>query len=296
MRLLDLPKDIADKIDDGTLSLSKAQIICSLSKLILNDILENRKYLLNDKAYTTEELRKEILRIYTTKLDGKDINFDASKEYQDEDGKVFPPCTKCPHKKQALLFEDFSLETDCPFAECFHAKNNIAEEEMEAKQEEDDEGMEDEEMEEECGGNKVPTSSVKEFKEHLDKRQLEMKMENKIQEAIHRAKTEYYLDVKKDKGFSPADFFYLNQSLELLEGYGITLEDMNYYFEKYIGKDPEQLKENGTYEELFAAAVVYKIFQSIDDDEDEIAEWLSCEQCPDELIENARKEAQGIKC
>jgi len=59
---------------------------------------------------------------------------------------------------------------------------------------------------------------------------------------------------------------------------------------KYLNKTLAELKQNGTAEEIFKAKLMDIFLDTVFTDEDAIVEFFG-EQCPDEVLEAARREA-----
>ncbi|MDR3001104.1 MAG: ParB/RepB/Spo0J family partition protein [Fibromonadaceae bacterium] len=271
MKLLTLPEEILHRIDTGDLTLGKALVLCSLSEKILNEILGARYSYLLTNNFNLKEFKENILRAFILKLSDKEIHFNLKEKYTEADGTEWPACNKCPHKKQMNLFEEFDKDEQCPYAPCFRAKQGLAE----SPEDDGDENDNEDETE---------TETEKEAR-------LKEEMEKKIRVAVEKAKVKWYVEKKIEIGFSPQDILFGDNN-SLIDGYSYQYLDELYT--QYIGKTADELKQNGTYEEIVKAMVIYDICNNVDYNEDEVAEQLSCEQCPDDVLQAARDEAMGI--
>lgn len=125
--LLSLPEDVLAKIDGGEIQISKGIYLSTLSAHIVEKLVNgNYKYLLDRSA---KEFVSQVQRLFMRELDG-DPPFDKAKEYRYEGG-VYPPCAKCPGRKQMALFPELIGESGCPDEECYYAKRDAVEEEKE---------------------------------------------------------------------------------------------------------------------------------------------------------------------
>jgi len=159
IKMLSLPDEISQKIDGGEISISKAQYLCSLPDAVIKDILDHNSYWLREDI-SSEQMRRNILAYYMKEL-GKKIPFDLKKEYAGDEGETWPACTKCPHKNQLTMFEEFAKDGRCPYAPCFRAKQYIAEENVENASDGEDEGDEGEEDYEEEDERKASAGKAK---------------------------------------------------------------------------------------------------------------------------------------
>jgi hypothetical protein len=285
MKMISLPEEIAEKIDSGELSITKAQFLCSLPNVVIDDILKNRTYWFRT-TYTFDEMRSCALACYMKDLNDK-IIFDTNKEYKDN-GTVWPACTNCPHKKQIEMFEEFVKEGKCPYAPCLTAKQNIVEKrkkkskaEVEAEVDEDDNDQGD------------PWDETEKEKE----RRLQHELDLKIKDAVEEKKIEYYFNKKLEIGFKPIEFLYLISD-DLYDSSSNPLPFSAKAEQLVIKilnlKTIDEIKTSDDYELILKASMIYQFYGNIDYNEDNIAEWLGCEQCPDDILKAARDKAMGI--
>jgi len=77
---------------------------------------------------------------------------------------------------------------------------------------------------------------------------------------------------------------------------GFSNDDLDGFFVQYFGKDRTAIKESNDFELFGKALVINAIIERVarDWDEDILAQDIGCKQCPDELLEDARKRAMGI--
>ena len=279
MKMTGLPNEIKDRMDKGDISITKAQFLCSLPNVVIDDILGCRTYLLGERL-AADDMRQSILATYFKKLKGSHIKFDLDKEYTDEDGDNWPACSRCPHKNQMELFAEFADKGDCPFSDCLNAKNYCVEDEERQERKDDDES--ENEFDSDDGDNRTPSQSSEE-------RELKRELERKIREAVEREQFKWFMEKKIEAGFNPTDVFFGRE--DMLSPYCPT-ELLNEAYSQYIGKDENELKQSGTWEEIIKAMVIYEIYDAVNsEDYEEICEWLGCEECPDELLQKARDEA-----
>ena len=285
IKLLTLPDEILQKIDKGDLTLSKALFLCSLNEKIIKDIIEFRRYLLNPN-YKLEEFKKEILRCFIVELEGAHIKFNLKEKYTDENFNEWPACTKCPHKKQMNLFDEFDKDGQCPYAPCFEAKEEIAEREHGEEQEGEEEDSEDDEDRSEESRSLTPKKRTAMIRQQ----EAEEELEEKIREAVDREKMRYYIEWKIDKGFSASDMFLPFADLDTLKS------DYDDLIMEYLNMDAASIEKSDDYELVVKGWIISKIIEKADYSygEDELVESFGCDKCPDERLENARKLAMGI--
>lgn len=269
LKLLTLPDGLVLKIDQGDLSIAKALHLCSLPEVVLKDIIENRPSLLRADVNAIE-MKERIISMYMNVL-SSDILFDKKIKYTSSDGTVWPACSKCPHKNQKLLFDEFEQPNACPYSPCFTAKQQLAM----AAQESDDEEEEQEEAHEDSEDGESESYTHKPAK---------WETEQKIRQAVADAKAGWYLDKLMEKGIAAVDVFPLDSDFL----------DNNLFIQQHIGKEISELKQSGTYEEILKAKVISELVNEADYNEDEVVEWLHCEQCPEEVLQAARHKAMGV--
>jgi ParB/RepB/Spo0J family partition protein len=285
IKLLTLPGKILQKIDKGDFTLSKALFLCSLNEKIIEDVVKYRDYLLSSH-YKMEDFRKSMLRTFIVELEGTHIKFNPKEKYTDADGAEWPACTRCPHKKQMNLFEEFDKDGQCPYAPCFETKEEIVEQQHGEEQEGEEEDSEREEEQEE-------------ERERIKQERAAALLEEKIKEAVDREKICYYIEQKIAKGFSVDDISeWLNKTLELDDSEDYDHDfDTDDIFLKHLGKSKAFIKESNDYELFVKALVIDRVIDYVVDfykGEEHLVELIECEQCPDERLENARKRAMGI--
>ena len=282
IKLLTLPGKILNDIDNGDLTLSKALYFCSLNEKVMNEILSSNWYsswLRN--SYSFKEFKERVLREFIVDLSNEHIKFDLKMEYTTDDGDVLPACTKCPHKKQMALFDEFDNKGQCPYGPCFKSKQDLIEEP------EEDDILDQETPEMEGLDDKKETLKQKEQREQYER-------DRKIRLAVEKTKALYYIDKKIAQGFSVKDIdFYLCEGNAFQKFDCLSTDDI---YLKYLGKDEAAIKESNDYELIVKALIINNIIWQADGyNEDELAELLGCEQCPEELLETARNEVMGIK-
>jgi len=280
IKLLSLPDEILQMIDDGRAKLGNALFLCSLSEKVIEDITNGwRKGWLN---YKLEDFKRLIFQAFIVELSGTHIKFDLQEKYTDEEGREWPACSKCPHKKQMALFDEFDNKGQCPYAPCFEAKEEIAEREHGEELEggEDDDGNEDD--------NEVAA------KKESAKERRERELSEKIVNAIEREKVCYYMEQKMAKGFSIDDLEnFLHLDLDFDNDLSFPIDDL---FIQHLGKDRAAIKESNDHELIMKALIINDVIDKTrySYGEDTIVRLLECERCPDERLENARKLAMGI--
>jgi len=239
-----------------------------LPENVAKDLLSGKSYLL-DQNYSFEAFRDAIFRIYIENLDGN-LPFKLDGKY----GSL-PKCTECPHKGSRYeLFAEYAKEDKCPFAKCFREKENIAEEQKakakakahaaKGKSEEEAEDDDDDDNDSENQG-----SSDKYWAQ---------------QRAIDDAKRKWYLDKLMERGISATDVF-----AECICGYNFLDDDFSEFYQKYLDKSYDELQQSGTYEEILKAKIISELCDACDSaDNDAVTKWLGCEECPDEVLNQAR--------
>jgi len=270
LKLYFLPEELKTKLDNGEFSIQKALFFCSLPEKTAESVIKEDKHIFAP-GYTFENFKDYILRNYIEDLDGN-LPFKLDGKY----GSL-PKCTECPHKgTQPELFAEYVKEDKCPYAECFHKKEEIEEKQkLNAKAKkvaaakQDDEDEDDEE--------KIHADSHDAF--------------CKEREAIERVKADWYFDKLMERGINATDIL-----SETLDGQDFFDCDMAFPFIlKHLGKSVNELARSGTYEEILKAKIICAVIYRVDYDEDELVKLIGCEQCPDEVLQKARAEAMGIK-
>ncbi|MCL2207224.1 MAG: ParB/RepB/Spo0J family partition protein [Fibromonadales bacterium] len=282
IKLLTLPEEISEMIDKGDLTLSKALFLCSLPEKIVEVIMDRYAHWLD---YNLQDFKQVVLRQFIVELSNEHIKFNTKEEYTDDDFNVWPACTKCPHKKQMALFDEFDNKGQCPYAPCFRAKQDL----IEDLEEDDEEDFCDEEQDddsEDDNDNKPPKKETPKEKEQRERYELD----RKVRLATERTKALYYIDKKVAQGFS------INNLFELTDCEPLD-DDNNDFFLKYLGKDITSIKESNDFELVVKAVVIDTMIAMASHSygEGELCRIIECEQCPDELLEAARLEAMGIK-
>jgi ParB/RepB/Spo0J family partition protein len=260
LKLQGLPEELKAKIDSAEFTMQKALFFCSLPEATANKILEGYKYLLGH-SYRFEDFKETIFRTFIEDLDG-DLPFKLDGKYGD-----LPKCTECPHKgSHPELFAEYAKDDKCPFAECFREKENIAEEQKaraKAKAQakkgnavDDEDNADDDDGNKESSGNDYWTQ----------------------QEAVRKAECGWYLEKFMERGINATDIF-----AEFL--YDFLDKDYNNFYQKHLNKSYDELKQGGTYEEILKAKIISEF---CDASPSELAKWLGCEECPDEVLNRAR--------
>jgi len=274
LKLHSLPDDFKAKLDNGETTIQKALFLCSLPEKTAKEVLKDDQRFFN-YTWRFEDFKNAILRNYIEDL-GDNLPFKLDGKYGN-----LPKCTECPHKgSHPELFAEFVKEDKCPYAECFRKKEEIVEEAAEqkrkaklkaqaAKQNTESDEDDDDEKEDYKNGN-----SDKYWDE---------------QRAIKKVRLCWYLEKLIAKGINATDMFAHWISSSYLDN------DNSEFYLKYLGKSVNELKQCGTYEEVLKAMVIDELCDSICyDDDEEVLAWLGCEQCPDEVLQQARSEAMGI--
>ncbi|GBU23798.1 chromosome partitioning protein ParB [Fibrobacteria bacterium R8-3-H12] len=275
IKLNSLADDLKEEIDSGETSIQKALFLCSLPEKTMSELLNyHRSFLAHDFSFA--EFKEAIQRNYIADLNDN-LPFKLNGKY----GSL-PKCTECPHKgTQPELFEEFIKEDKCPYSICFRDKKRIAmEEEAKAKAQAKHKGAEQQEAEED--------EEPENWRPKEDQRDWEQ--DQRIQKAVGKVQEEWYVDKLFAKGINATDVFKASS----FGYYNFIDDEYDSLFIKYIGKNSQELETNGTYEEILKAKIIDLICESIGDEE-ELGEWLNCEQCPDELLQKARAEAMGVK-
>jgi ParB/RepB/Spo0J family partition protein len=275
LRLLNLPHEIQERIDSGEITLAKAQLLCSLPEDVAGEVMNGWASHLLRFNTTAKEMRDAVLRHFMHDL-SSEVPFDMAREYRDrdEDGvdnTIYPPCANCPKKNQVELFdsEEFAKGDRCLSAECFRAKEKIAEKEIKesrkSKEEEDsDYEKEDDDYEDE--------------------------KENAMRRAENKARINYYVEKKLEAGFgSASDYMGVHGENSLRPG--LCADIFNDLCEEHIGLSIEKIEESGDAESVLRAMVFCDIFDRATYCGNELADWIGCNECPDEVIEQARAKA-----
>jgi hypothetical protein len=281
MKMISLPEEITEKIDKGDISISKAQFLCSLPDAVITDILAHRTSWIEGNYYNADGMRRAVQSYYMKELSDQ-ISFDLNKEYKDSNKTVWPACTNCPHKNQIEMFEEFVKEGKCPYAPCFEAKEEIAEKrkkESKAEVDEDDNDQGD------------PWDEDEQETESDKERRFQLELDQKIEKAVEMAKVKYYFEKKSEIGFMPCDFINLinNDLNDYKLGYADEICEV-------LGvKTFDKIKDSGGFGLILKAIIINYFVGCVKFDEDEIIEWLGCEQCPDDILKAARDKAMGIE-
>jgi hypothetical protein len=292
--LLNLPKEVIDKIGEDDIPISKALVLATLPNSIASKIINYDDWLLTQS--TAKELPDEIKRRYMADLSA-DIEFDVCRAYTTRDGKTLPPCKDCPHKNQLELFAEHMDENTCPNRDCFDNKRYAADRENRAVKKEWREAAArlpyagESDADDHNDGDDNGAQISKEERERIDAEYAEMEAKNREecrkQAEKDYAAADYYLTEKEHKGFSPQDLFSCD-----CEGSNVGYSPENNYDEtarnafdrllvKYVGKPFDAIRESGTADEVITATLVYYIYDNVSCNSDEIAEWLGCEEYED---------------
>jgi CxxC motif-containing protein len=283
MKMISLPEEIAEKIDKGDISISKAQFLCSLPDAVITDILAYRTSWIEGNFYNADEMRRAVQSYYMKELSDQ-ISFDLNKEYKDSNKTVWPACTSCPHKNQIEMFEEFVKEGKCPYAPCFEAKEEIAEKRKKKSKVEVDED-----------DDKDPWDETEKEKE----RRLQHELYKKIEEAVEMAKVKYYFKAKSEIGFNPLDMLKFRQSSCLNIYEDDPDEDdlanaVEPLFKELLEKGIKEIRESNDYELVLKALMLERFYERVSFNEDLLAQETGCEQCPDDILKAARDKAMGI--
>ncbi|MDR3012613.1 MAG: ParB/RepB/Spo0J family partition protein [Chitinispirillales bacterium] len=298
LKLLMLPEKILTRIDNGEMSLAKAQILCSLPKATIERVIDRHDYLLKG-GNTAKEFEHEIRRLYMADLGSK--NFDLKKQYRGDDGTIWPACTECPHKGQLEMFEEFVNDDKCPFADCFNGKTWVVEEQKRKAKKKKQVGHGDDDDDDD-DGDYEETSEERAEREKREARYKEQEEKRKAERIARAAdckiKAEWYIEHKTQAGFRATDFFFTygngSHGDPLEHWYSELTDVLNELYVKYVGKNIDQLKEDCTYEEISKAAVIYTVYSRVDDgDDSELAEWIGCGEYPEKEESEEEEEDEG---
>jgi ParB/RepB/Spo0J family partition protein len=291
LKLLSLPEELQVKIDTGEVTMAKAQVLLSLSKINIQAFLDGNTYLLSS-SYSTSEFVSQLKRRYFRELSGE-IGFDIDVEYAVPyrvPKEKLPPCSACPHRGQLELFEEFVTDSSCPNAECFDRKSEAArikrEEEEEEEEEEEDKARSDDG---ESDAARLKRNAERE--EHWKRRNEELAAERRKDAEKARDLAVPLIERKFDIGFTAADVFFLaNEEAPLWEE-GRWSEahfgEFNKLCRKYIGQGVESfakgfgvaaIKEKGSITHAVQAWAICYIYEcAYNDYLDDVKQWLGLE-------------------
>jgi ParB-like partition proteins len=260
LKLQSLPESLKAKIDNAEFSIQKALFFCSLPEETAKRVLDRYDYLLGN-SYKFEDFKSAIFRTFIEDLDG-DLPFKLDGKYGN-----LPKCTECPHKgSHPELFAEYAKEDKCPFVECFHEKESIAEEQKakakakaQAKNGNAREDEDNDDDDEEGSGSSY-------WDQHS---------------AVQEAENAWYLEKLMARGIKATDVF-------AEWTYNFLDKSYDKFYQQYLNKNFEELSQSGTYEEILKAKIISEFCDAASAD---IIKWLGCEECPDEVLNRARVSA-----
>jgi len=299
IQLLTLPEAALKDIDSGDIGIAKALVLCTLPRNVIDSLLNNYKNVLYGS--TAREFLPKIKDYFMKDLKGEK-DFDINKEYTDDDGKVWPACTACPHKEQASLFDDIFDDNNCPDVDCYREKDSIAYDEISKAREKEraerlaasgvnnggswsnsysDDDDDNEETEEE---RLQREEAAREYEARRQKQKDEENEKRKPQAIKSKEKAEYYLDRKLTGKFDAPDcFFYAYDDGDFESWYHVENEMLDMLYVKYTGKTFAEIKVGGTAEDIIKMALIYDVYNNLEYDKNELARWIGCELHPDDV-------------
>jgi ParB/RepB/Spo0J family partition protein len=269
LKLQKLPAELKDKIDSGEFTIQKALFFCSLPEKAAKDCLKNNPYFFGH-SYSLSDFQSMVQREYIEDLEAGNLPFDPAAKYG-----TLPKCAGCPHRESTPeLFEEYAKAGNCPFAPCFRQKAEMARAAARAQKQ---------------ANKKHKAEDGEENAKKSQKEQINWQLEQKIRNAVIAAKHGYYLEKLNEKGITPALAF--NEQIGDADFLDADYAEL---YLSNVGKDLEELKRSGTWEEILKAKIISEFLNKINYDEDEVAEFLGCAECPDELLREARATAMGV--
>lgn len=270
LKFCNLPEDFKAELDSGEISIQKALFFCSLPDKTAEGIMKcGRHWLAHD--FTFGEFKENVLKSFLADLEGSHIQFKLDGKYGN-----LPKCTECPHKgTQPELFAEYASESKCPFAECFREKTRLAQAQKAKAQAKNKPAKQEAEEDEEQESTSSGVDWQKEFA---------------IRQAVRMAAARWYSDKLMERGIKPTDVFFDN-----FGGHFFLDKEPEELYVQYCGKNCDELKDAGTYEEILKALIINYLYNEVDKNGDDLAEWLGCGECPDDVLQKARAEAMGIK-
>ncbi|MCL2182093.1 MAG: ParB/RepB/Spo0J family partition protein [Chitinispirillia bacterium] len=296
LRLLSLPENLLEQIDDGTLSLTKAQILCSMPDSVLKEFAAGEYAWMLRGGYNAKQFADELTERFFGSLNDDDLPFDRKMKYVDpETKKVYPPCAKCQYKDQIDLFREYAADGTCPNKECFDTKGNIA---CALESAERHENAAAAELAEEYPTGNTGGSSLMSPKEMKawEAERVRRNEEGAAEQAERRKarmdqnirRTDYYVGELLQRSFSPVavhDFMFPWNKIAVEDDDGELESAVNALFTKYINKRISQLKAGCSHGDFFKAFLIASIFEADDFDTNDLAEFIGCEVFPEDKAE-----------